>query len=149
MGKLNWTAWPGIEDFSETMDRLVDELRARGESRSRAEVCLWQPPLDAVETATELILTLDIPGVPLENVGVELRDRELVIFGERRFERDARGAVYHTLERAYGPFARRFELPFPVEAGAIRAELKDGLLTLAVPKRPATGGPRRITIDSD
>lgn len=149
MGKLNWMAWPGIEDFRETVDRLVDELRARGESRFRAEACLWQPALDAVETATELVLTLDLPGVSLENVGIELRDRELVVFGERRFERDVRGAVYHTLERAYGPFARRFELPFPAEAEAIRAELKDGLLTLTIPKRPASGGPRRIAIKTD
>jgi HSP20 family protein len=103
----------------------------------------WVPAADLCETADAYIVTAELPGVPRQQIRVDVHDGQLVLHGRR----DARVACeqYHQVERGHGEFARTFRLPSDVDADGINADLKDGVLTITVPKTPATG-PRRVTV---
>ena len=136
MAKLHWTPWMALAEIEGRTECGLDQI-AQG-SRDCAPV--WQPAADLVETEDAFRVTLELPGVAREDVAVEVRGRELLIQGLRRFEKDCRGEVYHALERSYGPFARVFELPKGVSRADVTAVMKDGLLDVRLPKL----GPERL-----
>jgi HSP20 family protein len=103
----------------------------------------WIPAMDLCETADAFILTAELPGITREQVRIDVREGRLTVQGRR----EARVACeqYHQVERGHGEFARSFILPQAVDASNIVAELKDGLLTITVPKA-ADAGPRQVAI---
>lgn len=103
----------------------------------------WVPAADLCETSDAYVVTAELPGVPRQQIRVDVHDQQLVLHGRR----DARVACeqYHQVERGHGEFSRTFRLPHDVDAGGIAAELKDGVLTIVVPKVPGHG-PRRIDV---
>lgn len=103
----------------------------------------WVPAADLCETADAYVVTAELPGVSRQQVRVEVHDNHLVLQGRR----DARVACeqYHQVERGHGEFSRTFRLPSDIDAERIAADLKDGVLTVVVPKL-AGAAPRRVTI---
>ncbi len=103
----------------------------------------WVPAADLCETADAYVVTAELPGVSRQQVRVEVHDNHLVLQGRR----DARVACeqYHQVERGHGEFSRTFRLPSDIDAERIAADLKDGVLTVVVPKLSGTA-PRRVTI---
>ncbi len=103
----------------------------------------WVPAADLCETAEAYIVTAELPGITRQQVRVEVHDGHLVLQGRR----DARVACeqYHQVERGHGEFSRTFRLPSDVDRDRIAADLKDGVLTVIVPKVPEAG-PRRVTV---
>lgn len=104
----------------------------------------WTPPVDLYETATEYVLTAELPGLSESHLQIQVRDARLTIAGVRQ-EPPATCAQYHRVERGHGSFSRTFQLPHPVDADRIRAELRDGVLTVVCPK-VVEGSSRRIDI---
>ena len=94
----------------------------------------WSPAVDIKETEKEFVVKAELPGVKREDVKVRLEDDVLTIEGERRQEKDVKGEKTHRIERFYGTFSRSFTLPEYADAKAIRAESKDGVLNVYVPK---------------
>jgi HSP20 family protein len=94
----------------------------------------WSPAVDIKETEKEYLVKAELPGVKREDVKVSLEDGVLMIEGERRQEKDSEGEKTHRVERFYGTFCRSFTLPEYADAKAIRAESKDGVLKVHVPK---------------
>ncbi len=148
MGKLNRNLWVFADEDKERLDRLLRE-RAGGEGvqRSADGVYVWQPQADVFESAEELTIQVELAGLSLDDVVLESKGQELLVYGERRFVKDVDGPAYHTLERSFGPFARRFVLPKGLDMGGVRAVLRDGLLTISVPKKPQKKTARQIPID--
>ncbi|MEW6322087.1 MAG: Hsp20/alpha crystallin family protein [Acidobacteriota bacterium] len=103
----------------------------------------WVPAVDVCETAEAFVITAELPGVGRDQIRIELHDGRLTLQGRR----DARVPCeqYHQVERGHGEFSRTFALPQGVDANAITADLKDGVLTVIVPKLPGLG-PRRVTV---
>lgn len=103
----------------------------------------WVPAADLCETADAYIVTAELPGVVRSQVRVEVHDGLLSLHGRR----DARVACeqYHQVERGHGEFSRTFRLPSGIDAEHIAADLKDGVLTVVVPK-VAGHGPRRVDV---
>jgi HSP20 family protein len=95
----------------------------------------WTPPCDVFETAKEVVIRAELPGLKKEQVNVSVENNLLTIFGERKFEEETRRENYHRIEFAYGDFRRSFTLPQFVESAKITAEFKEGILTLKLPKR--------------
>ena len=93
----------------------------------------WMPAVDIAETADEYLIHVELTEVGKDNVKISARDGVLSIEGQRRVEQPA-GLTYHRLGRGHGTFARRFTLPEDVEAERIRAEHRDGMLYLHLPK---------------
>ena len=103
----------------------------------------WVPAADLCETAEAYIVTAELPGVLRQQIRVDYHNGHLTLHGRR----DARVACeqYHQVERGHGDFSRTFRLPNDVAADRVSAELKDGVLTIVVPKLPASGT-RRVDV---
>jgi HSP20 family protein len=101
----------------------------------------WTPPVDVYETDDHFGITAELPGVPRENIQIRFKDGQLILEGERAFP-----AVpcdqYHRIERGHGRFSRGFSLPDAIDFENITADLKDGVLTIKVPK----ASPRRVSV---
>ncbi len=94
----------------------------------------WSPAADISETDKEYLVKAELPGIKREDVKVTLDDGVLTIEGERKFEKDDKTEKTHRVERFYGTFRRSFGLPEHVDAKGIRAESRDGVLLVHVPK---------------
>ena len=94
----------------------------------------WAPACDIQETDKDFVLKADLPEVKKEDVKVELEDGVLTVEGERRQEKEDKGKKFHKIERAYGTFVRRFVLPTEVDGDHVKAEFRDGVLHVTLPK---------------
>lgn len=103
----------------------------------------WAPAVDLCETADAFICTAELPGLAREQVRIDVQAGRITIHGRR----DARVPCeqYHQVERGHGEFSRTFALPMPVAVDRVSADLRDGVLTIVVPKAPESG-PRRIDV---
>ena len=97
----------------------------------------WSPSVDISETEKEYLIRAALPAVKKEDVKVTYEDGMLTLSGERRKEEEQKGEKFHRVESFYGNFSRSFELPNAIDAEAISAEAKDGVLTVHVPKMKA------------
>jgi len=95
----------------------------------------WVPACDIYETAKEIVVTAELPGLKKEEVLVSIENNVLMIRGERNFEGEVKRENFHRVERTYGEFLRSFNLPTFIDAKNILAEFKDGLLFVTLPKR--------------
>lgn len=93
----------------------------------------WAPAVDIAETDDEYLINLELTEVSKDAVHVSASDGVLVIEGERKLE-EPEGLKYHRVERGHGKFARSFNLPDDVEVESIRAEHREGMLYLHLPK---------------
>jgi HSP20 family protein len=98
------------------------------------EVEEFMPLADIVEREKEYLIKLDLPEVPKEEVKVLFEEGVLTIKGERKVEKEEKGDKVHRTERYYGMFERSFVLPDDIDAKAIRAESKEGVLTIHLPR---------------
>ena len=105
----------------------------------------WAPPIDVSETADRYVITAELPGISQEDIQIHINDGRLTLSGERR-ERDRPCEQYHRVERGHGGFSRTFQLPVPVDADAVTADLHDGVLTVTCPKVPQDPSVKRIRI---
>jgi HSP20 family protein len=94
----------------------------------------WSPTVDVVETAEEFQIKVELPEVKKEDVKVSVDNGILRLEGERRQEKEEKGKKYHRVERSYGSFLRTFALPDNIDDGNVRAEFKDGMLNVRLPK---------------
>lgn len=93
------------------------------------------PPLDMHESADELIVAAEVPGLTKDDLTIELVGRRLLIRGEKKISREQKGPGGSYLsECSYGNFARSVQLPYDIKDGKIKADLKNGLLTIKMPK---------------
>jgi HSP20 family protein len=103
--------------------------------------------VDVLETENDLILKADLPDVDMKDIQIELEQGTLTVKGERKFEKhEDKAAGYHRIERSYGAFMRCFSVPDTVDAEKVKADYKNGVLTVTLPKKPAAK-PRAIKIE--
>lgn len=133
---------PMVGKLGEEFDRVFDRLLA---PRFLAEPLLppfpfetagteWIPVMDVIETATEYVLRLEVPGIHKENLDVNLTGDRLTITGMREYVPEVEGEGYLVKERAIGKFVRTVRLPNPVAEKKVAAEYQDGVLVLHLPK---------------
>ena len=107
----------------------------------------WVPAADIVELEKEYLIKLDLPDVKREDVQVYAEEGDLVIKGVRKFERDVKDVKLIRRETYYGEFERVFTLPEHIDAKAIKAECKDGVLRVYLPKLAVEATkPLKITV---
>jgi HSP20 family protein len=95
----------------------------------------WAPSVDIYEDQNAIRLEADLPGVKPEDFKLSIENYKLTLSGERKFERSENEDNWHRIERSYGSFARTFTLPSTVNVEEVRAEFKDGVLHVTLPKR--------------
>ena len=102
--------------------------------------------MDIYETGNALVVKADLPDVCEKDLDVRIENKTLTIRGERKFEKKVEEENYLRVERAYGSFSRSFSLPNTVNSEAIRAEYKNSVLTVELPKR-AESKPKQIKVN--
>jgi HSP20 family protein len=94
----------------------------------------WSPSIDLFEDKDTVTVKAEVPGMKKEDIDVSLEGRMLSICGERREEKSEGKGTTHRSERYYGKFYRSVELPSAVDQGKIKANYRDGVLTITMPK---------------
>jgi len=106
----------------------------------------WAPPVDVAEDREKILVKVEVPGMEEKDLKVHFEDGLLSVSGERQFERkDDRN--YHRIERSYGSFVRTFSLPRSVDANAIVANYRNGVLEIEIPKKEEAK-PKQIQINA-
>jgi len=119
----------------EKMNRLFeDSLAQKGEDKDMM-TSNWAPAVDIYETANELVLTAEVPGIEEKDIEIKIEDNTLTLRGERKFEKETKEENFHRIERSYGSFFRAFSLPNSVDSDRIQAEHENGVLRVIMPKR--------------
>ncbi|MBV9928681.1 MAG: Hsp20/alpha crystallin family protein [Acidobacteria bacterium] len=123
-----------LERLRARVGRLFVALQEASEMAAGESGAAWLPAADVCESDECVTVTVELPGVRAEQLEVTLTNEELRVRGRKR--RGApRGVISHLCsERSFGPFARAITLRWPVRMDAVTAELKDGLLTVRLPK---------------
>ena len=98
---------------------------------------VWTPAVDVIETEHDIVLKADLPGVPQEQIEVKFDNGALSIKGERKFTGDVKQPGFRRIERGYGSFARHYTLPDTLDVEHVKAEYKNGELTITLPKKEA------------
>lgn len=135
MNLVRWDPFRDLEEMSNRLNRLFDRPALRtGNGRESLTVADWVPSVDISETDTEYLIKAELPEVRKEDVKVTLEDGVLTIQGERRQEKEEKSKKFHRVERSYGSFVRCFTLPDYVDDAKVKAEYREGILNLHLPK---------------
>ena len=132
---MAFARWDPIRDLLAIQQRL---------DRFATDPSGWIPPIDVYETADEYVITAEVPGLGRNDVQIQVQDGRVQISGQRR-ERGEACEQYHRVERGHGQFSRAFSLPEPIDVGGVTADLKDGVLTVTIPKS-TDRGTRRVDV---
>jgi HSP20 family protein len=150
------TAWYPFEDLRGAQEQLsqrqLDSWFAHALGRhgqwqdmAMANAPAWAPALDIAERKDAYLVTVELPGVKLDDLTITLEDGLLTVQGERQFAQDAAEQQFHRVERRYGAFRRSITLPAHVVTDAVEATVEDGVLQILVPKAEQAT-PKRILI---
>jgi HSP20 family protein len=106
----------------------------------------WSPAVDIYETENELVLKADLPDVNQKDIDVRMENQTLTISGTRNFEKTEDKKGYHRIERSYGNFVRSFAVPNTFDTENIKAEYRNGVLSVTLLKKEAAK-PRQVKIE--
>ena len=130
--------------LQDEVNRLFEDNFTR-ERSGHADLATWAPAVDIYETENELVVKADLPDLQEKDIDVRITNNTLTIRGERKFENGIKEDNYLRIERSYGSFMRNFSLPNTVSSENIRADYRNGALTLHMAKREESK-PKQIKI---
>jgi len=134
----------GFATLQDQVNRLFNEsFRTHGEESA---LTTWAPAVDIYETTNELVVKADLPDVNEKDIDIRVENNLLTIRGERKVEKSVSEENFLRVERTYGSFSRSFSLPNTVNAEAIGADYKNGVLTVTLPKREESK-PRQVKVN--
>lgn len=133
MSLIRWEPFTGTDDLFARMPSMFGRWPRAFEFNGN-KALEWSPSVDISETDGEFLIRADLPAVKKEDVQVTVDDGMLTISGERRQQTEEKQEKSHRIETVYGKFSRSFSLPDNVDAANIRAESKDGVITVHVAK---------------
>ena len=144
---MTLASWSPLREFEDIFSRYNRSIGSRLlPSEGGQEVAAqWRPLANISETDREYLIKAELPEVNKEDVDVAENDGVITIKGERHFEKSSEDEKQHRIESFYGSFSRSFSLPADVDESGIRAETKNGLLKVHLPKT-AVQRPKSIEI---
>jgi HSP20 family protein len=131
--------------FQEEMDLLFNHFYELRYPPMLTSERLWRPPMDVLETETEVLIVMEVAGMRNEDFNITVKDDILTIQGQRLMEEKQRKAYYRNMEINFGPFERNVYLPQSVNTNDISATYRDGFLVIKVRKGPREL-PQELTI---
>ena len=140
---VRWEPLRELASLQTEMSRFMNGL-LEGNGRTTQS---WVPALDVWETEDELVYAFDLPGIPEEEIAVEVEDGALTVSAERTRDHKVEGDHFYRFERRFGSFSRTIGLPQGVSEDAIKAGYENGVLEIHVTK-PEQPKPRRIQVGS-
>jgi HSP20 family protein len=133
--------WPDTSSlFEEFLSDPLFSSAARSSDR-------WLPSVDIMEKDGNLVVRAEVPGVSEKDIELKLEGNVLTLKGEKKQEHEENLNNYHRMESFYGSFTRSFTLPDSVDRDGIKADYKNGILTVTIPQRPEVR-PREIPVST-
>jgi HSP20 family protein len=145
MALVRWEPFRELTALQNEMGRWMSQVA--GVTPGNGQSSTWLPAVDVWETEDELVLSFDLPGIPEEQITVELDDGVLTVNGERERTSEHSGERFYRFERRFGAFSRSVTLPQGVTEEDVKASYADGVLEVRVSK-PEEPRPTRIQIGS-
>ena len=150
------TQWYPFQDLRSTQEEQAQTqmvrrfahalgLHGQWQGATGASTPAWAPALDIAERTDAYLMTVELPGVKLDDLEITLEDGLLTIQGERQFTSESSEEQYHRVERRSGGFRRSITLPAHVTADEVEASIEDGVLRILVPKADEAK-PKRIQV---
>jgi HSP20 family protein len=147
MAIVRWDPLRDLADMQNTWNRWFDQFYGRGQDDVMRRGA-WVPPVDIFSTGNhELVLCAELPDMKREDIELTVDNNVLTLRGERKLSEDVKEENFHRIERAYGPFSRSFALPLTVDTSKVKAEYKNGVLTVRLPMREEAK-PRQIEVQT-
>jgi len=128
-----WSSVGRLSTLRDEIDRLFEAPLAEL-ARSSNVLSGWTPALDVYEQKDNYVIKVELPGMSKEDITVSLHDGSLSISGERKSETKYEQAEVHRAERFFGRFQRSVTFPAPVSPDKVKAQYKDGVLTVILAK---------------
>jgi HSP20 family protein len=146
MTLVRWEPFRELTALQNEMSRWLTQFSAPAQL-DNGQAANWLPATDVWEGGDELVLSFDLPGISEDQISVELDDNVLTVSGQRERTNEDASDRFYRFERRFGTFARSVTLPAGVDESSIKADYKDGVLEIRVPK-PVEPKPKRIQIGS-
>jgi HSP20 family protein len=135
-----WNSLRAMDDMQRRFSSLFDwspslfqQARLMPEDET-SSIPDWAPLVDISEDDKEYLIKMELPEVQKDDVNVTVEHGALTIAGERKAEKEEKGRKFHRMERYYGRFERNFSIPDDADAGGVRADYRDGILRVHLPK---------------
>ena len=150
MSTSHFDPFRDLLSLQERMNRLFQESlsRSRGQEDDVASGGAWSPPVDIYEGSENVVLRADLPGLRQDEIDVRIENGQLRLRGTRALPDGAGREEYHRIERPFGNFVRVFSLPNTVDVTRVKAEFRNGVLEVTLPKRQESQ-PRPVKIQVD
>ncbi len=145
MAVVRWDPFRDLNLIQDRMNRLFDDAGRTWRNDEPSATTSWSPSVDIFETEGEIVVKAELPGMERKDITLHLENNVLTLRGARKFEKETKDENYHRIERSYGNFSRSFSIPATVDEEKIRADYKDGVLTIVLPKKEQAK-PKQIKI---
>jgi len=145
MAIVRWDPLKDLMSMHDRMNKIFDETLSKTAQGGYGD---WLPPVDIFETTESIVIMSELPGMKEEDMDIQVSDGVLTLKGEKKYPIEGEKDNYYRLERSYGKFNRSFSIPTSVDIGSVKANLKDGLLTVTLKKR-AEIQPRVIKVETE
>jgi HSP20 family protein len=143
--------WDPFRDLSVLQDRINrmfnEQVSGKFPRSEMASDRTWAPVVDILETASDLIVRAEVPGMNREDIDIEVTSESLTIRGERKIE-DGEKDSYIRVERPHGPFERSFTIGVPVQPDKVKASYRNGVLEIVIPKAEEVK-PKKIAVSAE
>jgi HSP20 family protein len=143
MTLIRWTPRTDLETYAQ--DPFFRGLWDMFDGRTQASDHRWYPPMDVMDEQDRLVVNVELPGIDPKDVQVNLENDILTVHGERKHESESKGKVLKR-EQVYGTFTRTLELPYRVQADKVKAQYRNGVMSIVLPKAEEHVG-RQITVE--
>jgi HSP20 family protein len=134
MAITRWSPFRDVVSVQDEMSRLFDDVFGQRPARVQWTDGIWNPSVDVTEDKDSVVVKAEMPGLNKDDVKISVQDSILTLKGEKKQEKEEKETDYHRIERSYGSFCRSFQLPTTVRADKIKANYKDGVLSIILPK---------------
>lgn len=147
MAVIRWDPFRDMNTLQDRMTNLFEEVN-RGSGSDDSSAATWSPAVDIFETYDAIVVQVEVPGLLREDIELNLDNNVLTLKGNRKLDKESADENYHRIERSYGSFSRSFSIPTMIKEDDIKADYKDGVLSIALPKKERAR-PKEIKIRSE
>ncbi|MCU0771445.1 MAG: Hsp20/alpha crystallin family protein [Verrucomicrobia bacterium] len=141
---MTWPSLGRLSDLRNEIDRLFD-LPLAGWTETSPWMSGWTPALDVYEDKDQFVVKAELPGMKKDEIEVTFQNGSLTISGERRSEEERKEEGVYRSERYFGRFQRTVDLPTAVAEDKVKAEYRDGILNITLPKTEQAK-PKQISV---
>ncbi|MDQ1330847.1 MAG: hypothetical protein QG578_1112 [Thermodesulfobacteriota bacterium] len=147
MTLVRFDPFRGMATLQDRINRIFDDASYRsGDNEDEINLCAWKPAVDIYDNADNIVINAELPGVEKKDVTVEIKDNIITLKGERSINKEVKEENYYRKERCFGTFQRSFTMPDAVGSDKVKANFKDGVLKVEIPK-PEAKKPKQITVN--